>query len=336
MDFTREDEATWERVKLSATALEEDMEKQRKHCIDIQKKVAVSAQDLFPSKDIAIAPVQAFLTHCVYPRCRLSPADAIYCAQFVIFLHNNKTPGFSTMHFIDEFIDAFCGMLYSSTEDEAAAIGILLLEIWKVVSRWRYDTSAFESEVVGFPGSALIQDGGQRHVSRDDFTVLYNKWHAAIGRATLGALDSTEYMHVRASFVILSRIVDAFPTRPKLGQKLFDALVPFQEDTYPLQDIKTAAQAYGILLLNARSNGVWKEEDAAAVKAREDKKKADMAEKLKRREEQLAELNRDTAKINEEIGHEDRDGDRRRGPPPGDVKKVSISKHNLTACRFIY
>jgi THO complex subunit 2 len=85
----------------------------------------------------------------------------------------------------------------------------------------------------------------------------------------------------------------------------------------------TAAQAYGTLLIKARTNGVWKEEDAATIKAREEKEKAVVAQKKKRREEQHAQMKRDTEKLNEEIGEGDRD--RRRGGTPGDSRRVSLN-----------
>lgn len=262
--------------------------------------------------------MQAFITYCIYPRCKLNPDEAIYCVRFVMILHELRVPGFGTIQFIDEFVKVLSGSLYSSTEDEAAAIGILLLELWNLVSRWRYDEKAFEHEVAKTPGAVFVGENGPFSVSFEEYKDLYNKWHAAIGQSTIGCLDSTEYMHVRSCFVVLSRIVEAFPTRPKLGQKLLNSLEPLQDESYPLQDIKTAAQAYGTLLIKARGDGVWKEEDSATIKAREEKEKAEIAAKLKRREEQLAEMKRDMEKLNVEIGEsgkrDDRDS-RRRGPP---------------------
>lgn len=334
MDFSAQDEVTLERSKVAVTAIAEDMEKQKKHCQAIRTKITATVPKMFPSEEITVAAVQTFITHCVYPRCRLSPDDATYCVRFVMTLHSMSTPGFSTMHFIDEFINVLSGSLFSSTEDEAAAIGVMLLELWKVVSNWRYEESAFQKEVVGKPGAMMVEEAGAEPVSFEAFKSLYNKWHATIGRVTIGCLDSTEYMHVRSCFVVLTRIVDAFPTRGKLGQKLLDSLEPLQDETYPMQDIKTAAHAYGTLLIKARSNGVWKEEDAAAIKAREEKEKADDAMKQKRREKQRAEMMRDTEKLNEEIGETGRRDDRDRGRrgPAGDSRRVSfwgIERPNL-------
>ena len=117
--------------------------------------------------------------------------------------------------------------------------------------------------------------------------------------------------------------------KPRTHYKETQTLEPLQDETYPLQDIKTAAHAYGTLLIKARGDGVWKEEDSATIKAREEKEKADMAAKLKRREEQLADMKRDMEKIDVEIGDSGRRDDRdtrRRGAPidsRGDTRRVS-------------
>ncbi|KAI2496519.1 Transcription factor/nuclear export subunit protein 2 [Fragilaria crotonensis] len=270
LEFTAEDESALERVKASADALAEDMEKQKKHCQSIRKHIAADAKTMFQSREVPVTAMQTFITYCIYPRCKLNPDEATYCVRFIMTLHALKTPGFSTMNFIDEFVKVLsaCSTLVRRMRRRQLAFFSLSCGKWSV-------------------------DG--------DYKVLYNKWHAAIGEATIGCLDSTEYMHVRSSFVVLSRIVDAFPTRPKLGQTLLDALEPLQDETYPLQDIKTAAHAYGTLLIKARGDGVWKEEDSATIKAREEKEKADIAAKLKRREEQLADMKRDMEKIDVEI-----------------------------------
>jgi len=189
-------------------------------------------------------------------------------------------------------------------------MGIVLLELWKVISRWRYDDAAFTAELVGTPGAMFFRDGSETCSAsdKDNYKSLYNKWHAVIGRATIGCLNSYEYMHVRSSFAVLGRMVEVFPTQPGLGQKLLDALEPLQDERYPLQDIKITAQAYGTKLLKARDARVWKEEDAAAIQAREAKAKAEIEKKNQRRKIQQAELKDDTDKINQEIGGARRGG----------------------------
>ena len=312
--FTMEDEMDLERCRNSSQILKRDAEAQKKRCQSNKNKISSKKSSFMVSDEVSLESARLVLQHCTSPRCTISPQDAIYSAKFVELLHEAGTPGFSTLHYFDELVSMVTGSLYRATEDEAAAIGVTLLETWKLVSHWRYDEGAYEKEVVGKPGSFMISGDSSKpaSVDFDAYKKLYNKWHAAIGKAVLGCFQgSVEYMHLRACFVILNRIVDEFPTRPKLGEELLKAIGELQDETYPLQDIKTAAQAYGSLLVKARNSGAWKEEDAKVAKARRAKEKEAAEKQIRRREEQMAEMAKDMKKIEAEIGDSDRFDDRR-------------------------
>ncbi len=45
--------------------------------------------------------ITQFLQLCVFPRCRFTAIDALYCARFVATLHSQQTPNFSTLLFFD-------------------------------------------------------------------------------------------------------------------------------------------------------------------------------------------------------------------------------------------
>jgi THO complex subunit 2 len=253
------------------------------------------------------------------------PDDALFCARFVEFLHEKETPGFSTLHFFDALIIVLSRSLFCLTEGETACASILLSEIWKIVSKWRYDDTAFEEELAGKPGSFMVvtADDGESDtvtVTKEDYRNLYNKWHAAIGSACVGCLESSEYMHLRNCLVVLTRMVEDYPTRPGLANKLLKALEPLQEESNSLPDIRASAQAYSMQLVKARAGGVWKEEDAATVRARMEKEQAAAEERHKKAQEQMAEIKRDQEKITEEIGDSrDRDRGRGRGGPPSNL-----------------
>lgn len=147
--FTIVDEIESERVRRASTLLASDMSLQKKRHEKLQLGFQSRKADCFASETVSTSSIQTFLMHCVYPRCVSTPDDALYCAQFVSLLHQNDTSGFSTMVFIDELVDVMAGALYCATEDEAANMAIMLLEIWKMVSKWRYDDEAFDAEVAG-------------------------------------------------------------------------------------------------------------------------------------------------------------------------------------------
>jgi len=339
--FTRDDEMELGRIRRVATRLPDDMNAQASRFGSCVGKLQNQGSGLFPSETVSTASVQAFFTYCIFPRCTFGPEDAMYCAHFALLLHANNTPGFSFMHFVDELMNVVECSLYSSTEGEAASIAILLLETWKVISRWRYNKESFEIEVAGKPGSFMVHDGeGTAPVSYPKFKILYNRWHATMGKAFLGCLHSKEYIHLRACFLVLNRIVDEFPTRPVLGQRLLDAMGPMLDEAYPLQDISAAAQSYSVLLSQARSSGVWKEEDASAAKARENDEKAAQLQRKKKAEEQLAEMEIETKAIDKELGDDQRgrrDGGRRdgRGPPRDDRRLPFVATSSDTRARDV-
>lgn len=331
---TLTDEEELARVKRAATALSSDLPKQRKHAASIRKSFEGEKAAFFKSEEVSKAAALTLLERCIYPRCMQGPDDAMYCARFISLLHETETPGFGTLHLLDVMIVTLSRALFGMTEGEAANASILLFETWTLVSKWRYSETAFQEEVAGKTGSFMESDDqqGLEAVSYKDFEALYNKWHAAIGAAVIGCLKSSEYMHTRNSLIVLTRMVEVYPTRPKLGHQFISALAPLQDESYRLADIRASAQAYSMQLLKARDDGSWKEEDVADVQARQKKEQAAAAIRRKKAEEQRAEMRRDTQKIDEEIGVEeqrgrgsggrpgdrsgDRGGDRGRRPPP--------------------
>lgn len=305
------------RLKSVSQKLDTDLSEQKRHVVSTVAKMQRKKADFGLFDAVPREAAKAFLVHCAFPRSTQSPSDAIYCAHFVSRLHSMEIPGFSTLHYIDELISVISGALFGVTEGEAANLAILLWETWKIVNNWRYDEDIFNSEVRGKPGSEMGSTKGiDGYMVYKDFVPLYNTWHATLGAALIGCLESSEYMHTRAGLVLLTRIVEVFPTRPKLGSKLFRALSPLQDENSSRPDIRASASAYGTMLTKARDEGKWVEEDASVAKARAEKEKAAAEERKRKIAQQFQEMKRDTEKITEEIGHrEGRDRhDRRREP----------------------
>lgn len=151
-------------------------------------------------------------------------------------------------------------------------------------------------------------------VSHEMFIQLYNKWQYFLGDALIGCLKSTEYIHIRSGLVVLSRLVETFPTGPSIGNKLLKVLEPLQDEKSARHDIRASANAYGMMLSKARDDGKWVEEDEADAKERAEKDKEAAEERKKKIEKSFRELERDNEKITAQIGTDDRDRrDRQRG-----------------------
>lgn len=301
----RTEKADKERVKETLAHLASDLAKQKQHVATTRQDFVAKMQDLFQGNSSSPDAASTFLLTCIYPRCMQGPDDAMYCAHFIFLLHNENTPGFGTLHLLNFIITALSRTLFGLTEGEAANMSILLLEIWKVVSRWRYDEEAFKEQLAEKNGSFMAGADGAHAVTFKEYEDLYNKWHASLGSVIIGALNSSEYIHTRNCLILLTRTVNEFPTRPVLGYKLIKTLEPLSDEANnSFADIRASAAAYSQQLIRARDDGVWKEETAAAVEARQRKIEAAAAARQKQAQIQMEEIKRDSEKIGKELGPE--------------------------------
>ena len=288
--------------------LKKDKKKQASHVAEVLEKIKSKIGQFFASPESSNAAMMVFFAQCIYPRCMQGPCDAFYCVKFIDLLHRNKTPGFGLLPLYDVLIPILSKSLYRMTEGEAAWASILFNEVWKTANACRYDKAIFEAH---FPSS-----------DPDDFKTLFNKWHYYLGATCLGCLESTEYIHLRNCLTLLTRIVDVFPTKPSVGNKLLQALDPLQADGNSMADIRAAAAAYSSQLKHARSQGAWKEEGRAAALEREKELKAKSLEKQKRYEQAAAEGAAAAATSGEEHRSrpisDDRRTDSRRGGAPNE------------------
>jgi len=329
--FTKTHALELDRLKRNAEQLSKDFQRQRARCKLVHEQLEGKKDSLITESQEEKRTdeggsdnsnrnnskfASAFMTFCIYPRCFLSPEDSLYCAHFVKLLHKIKVPGFLTIEVIDNIVNAVTGSLYCMTEDEAGNCSIFLNEIWKSVNSWRYDNDAFASELKDTPGSQLSEqfaeeNGIENHaltsgITHDDYKAIYSQWHQKIGSAAIGCLQSSEYMHTRAALIVLSRIVLVFPTQPKTGDKILKTLGPLQSDDNARPDIRATAQGYCSQLIKARDEGMWKEENVAATKARLEREKM----KAEERKKKLAKQHEDMKKESEMISIQLRDGGR--------------------------
>jgi THO complex subunit 2 len=312
---SKQDSETLEPQQALSERLQKDKMSQSEHVLSVLKELDEEKSCFFVSEDVSHESARLFLSHCVFPRSLQSPDDAMYSAAFAFRLHKIWTPGFSVIHFLDEMIALVAGTLFGLTEGEAANLAVLIWQTWKIASKWRYDEGVFDREVLGKPGSQMVEilnDGEKtsKSVSHLDFIKLYRKWHSALGTTLIGCLLSPEYMHIRAGLLVLTRLVDIFPTRPPMGEKILEALSPLQDENTSRPDIRASANAYGMMLLKARDDGKWFEENEADAKARAEKEAEAAIERKKQLQQNFQELERDSSNIAAEVGPRDR-SDRR-------------------------
>lgn len=163
----------------------------------------------------------------------------------------------------------------------------------------------------------------ESEVSHEDYIILYNKWQDTMSTVFIGCLQSTEYIHTRTALILLTKMVDVFPTKSTLGSKLLKTLEPLKSDSNPMQDIKTMALGYSSQISKRNDTGTWMEEDSKTAKARLEKEKIQGEKRKRNAELQMEEAKQDSttsAKTNAQSDYARKD-ERRTGlrfvPPPG-------------------
>eukprot|EP00804_Cyclotella_cryptica_P017002 CCRYP_003263-RA/>CCRYP_003263-RA protein AED:0.01 eAED:0.01 QI:1784/1/1/1/1/1/4/343/1697 len=313
--FTETHEIELDRLKRNVEQLSKDFLRQQKRCDLVRAKLEAQKDSLINPSDTEEEGsggnfASAFLTFCIYPRALSSPEDSLFCAHFVKLLHKMKLPSFPTIQLIDSIVNAATGSFYCITEDEAGNLAIFLHEIWKSVNSWRYDNDSFASELKDTPGSRVtkffaleknIDPSISNGITHDDYKAIYSQWHLKIGSAAIGCLNSSEYMHTRSALIVLSRIVLVYPTQPTVGEKILDTLASLQKDE-SRPDIRATAQGYASQLMKARDEGMWKEENIAVTKARQEREQMKVEERRKKLAQQHEEMKKESEMISRELG----------------------------------
>ena len=162
-------------------------------------------------------------------------------------------------------------------------------------------------------------------ITHDEYKAIYSIWHKKIGDSSIGCLKSTEYMHTRAALIVLSRIVSVFPTQPKTGDKILKTLRPLHSDENKRPDIRATAQGYSSQLMKARDDGMWKEENIAVTKARQERENMKAEEKRKKLAQQHEDMKKESEMIARQLGDNGgRDGWRPGPPDRRDIRPRGI------------
>ena len=112
--------------------------------------------------------------------------------------------------------------------------------------------------------------GGKR-IHKKEFDAVYGKWHDALWKACSAGLKATEYMHIRATLVVLSCVVSCFPRKFEAGKGLLERVAVLRGDAR--DDVKAMANAYHAQLSKAKDGGDWRREDGIVWRDVEEEKR---------------------------------------------------------------
>lgn len=80
--------------------MQEERRRQAEHVRRVVARLAAECGAWFPARAAKSAKnetVTRLMQLCLFPRCVFTPADALYCAEFVHTVHSLRTPNFSTL-----------------------------------------------------------------------------------------------------------------------------------------------------------------------------------------------------------------------------------------------
>merc|ERR1712126_670928 len=191
--------------------------------------------------------------------------DAIYAAKFVSVIHMLKTPNFSTLICYDRI---FCDITYTvtcCTENEAGRYGRFLAAMLETVMKWHAEREVFERECSGYPGfitkfrvTDKNSSGNETDtVDFENYRHVCHKWHYKIAKALVVCLESKDFVQIRNSLIVLTKIIQHFPVIQNLATVIEKRIEKVCEDEKDKrQDLYIKARSYQGQLVSRKSRMV--------------------------------------------------------------------------------
>ncbi|RWS14898.1 THO complex subunit 2-like protein, partial [Dinothrombium tinctorium] len=210
-----------ERCRLLQERLLEEQLRQDEHVRRVKQRLEKEKEQWFQSKVAKMEMTTQFLQHCLFPRCIFTATDALYCAKFVHLLHTIKTPNFSTLICYDRIFGDISYTMCSCTVNEANHYGRFLCALLETVMKWHKDKAVFEKECAKYPGFVTkFCDKDPVHVDYENYRHVCHKWHYRLTKAFILCLDSTDYIQIRNSLIVLTKVLPFFPVMISFAQAI--------------------------------------------------------------------------------------------------------------------
>ncbi|KAJ3269169.1 THO complex subunit 2 [Terramyces sp. JEL0728] len=198
--------------------------------------------------------VPEYILEQVFERCNISPADAIFGAQYIKLLHTLGTENLSTLLIYDKILDggSMHSILFSLTEFEAKNYGLFLSSILETLTRWYKDEAVYDSVTKDVPGFKKDVD---EILPFSEFKQLMINWHLQLRQCFLECLKSGEYMQMRNSIIVLDKINDFYPTIDFVGQQIEVSIMKIEQNEVR-GDMKQLARSYYAKIQHSKKQ--WK------------------------------------------------------------------------------
>ncbi|KAK7097709.1 THO complex subunit 2-like isoform X2 [Littorina saxatilis] len=231
-----------ERCQQLIEKLKDEEKKQTEHVAQVMARLKKERESWFPSGTTKSEMTTNFLQMCLFPRCRFTASDALYCGYFIQVLHTLKTPNFSTLICYDRI---FCDITYtltSCTENEGHRYGRFLASALDTIMRWHGSFNIYDKECANYPGFVTVFRKGSDSNNKMDrldfenFRHVCHKWHFRITKAIIACLESGSFIQIRNALIILTKILPHFPRIVQIGmaiERRVDKLSKEEKDKRP-------------------------------------------------------------------------------------------------------
>eukprot|EP00890_Picochlorum_soloecismus_P005818 jgi/Picsp_1/6237/NSC_03591-R1_tho complex subunit 2 len=229
-----------------ATLLPKDLksqkEKEAQYRALLENLCTKWVKDVDPECQAAAA--KEFVQFCILPRLFLSPADALYCVEFLHRIHKLGPPGLRLLSIVDRLFRDLGYMVRCCTPKESTNLGIFFSDLMGMVAKWRqkkvYAIDCAQSEAF----KSYKKKGILEPVSFEEFVKLSANWHKTLTLNVFkSCIVSKDYMQMKNVLLVLNRMVRIYPATKEDAQELLDTLKPISEDD-PREDLKTLARMY--------------------------------------------------------------------------------------------
>jgi THO complex subunit 2 len=246
-----------EKIIIMLEKLAEEEKTQRDHVTHVKARFEKEKDHWFPQKSkTKNETITVFLQFCIFSRCLFTQIDAYYCAKFIQIIHSLKTPNFSTIICYDRIFSDISYSIASLTENEARRYGRFLYGLLETVMNWHADSAVFDNECAQFPGfltvfrnalnsSPSAVNNKQEQLDYENFRHVCHKWHYKLTKSFIVCLESKEYLQMRNSLIILTKISPHYPKLTGFSSALEKRVEIIKKDEKDKrQDIYTLANAY--------------------------------------------------------------------------------------------
>ncbi|KAG3194289.1 THO complex subunit 2 [Phytophthora cactorum] len=197
--------------------------------------------------------IDELLQKCVIPRSLMSPEDALFAAKFMERLHTFSTPQMSTLQYIHKVNMKVSAIVLCATEREASNFGIFMKETLGLILRWYQNGATYDDEAIhGKIGLSLDLHDDKKRLAHRQFKSAYARWHKQLELVYTTALSSGEYMPIRNSLVVLTKLIDVFPAGRGTAHVVLNIVEKLTNEDR--EDIKIMAKRYFALLTKRKTS----------------------------------------------------------------------------------